>query len=418
MLELGQPLHAYRLDRLKGPIEVRFAAEGEPLTLLDRSTLELDADALVIADQSGAIGLAGIMGGASTAVDADTDAIFLESAFFSPTAIQGRARRYGMHTDAAIRFERGVDPSGQERAIERATTLLISIAGGTPGPIVIAEDESTVPQREPVTLRLNRIQALLGIDLSSDDVRRLLGRLGMELEDTAGGWRVTPPSYRFDIAIEEDLIEEVGRMIGYDNIPVRPGLSTVRLGTATESRIESDMLRDFFVARGYAEHISYGFTEKEAQARLTGSADAVPLANPISQELNVLRSTLWPGLLRSAQSNASRQLARIRLFEVGTVFRADGDRVAESTRIAGLVTGPRRPAHWEGESPDADFFDLKADVEGMLSHWRETDAFAMQVESHPALNPSRTAAIYRRENRIGWLGELHPARQSELDIRH
>jgi phenylalanyl-tRNA synthetase beta chain len=417
MLELGQPLHAYRLDRLKGPIEVRFAAQGEPLTLLDRSTLELDADALVIADRSGAIGLAGIMGGASTAVDADTDAIFLESAFFSPTAIQGRARRYGMHTDAAIRFERGVDPSGQERAVERATALLMSIAGGTPGPIVVAEDETTVPHREPLTLRLNRIQALLGIDLSSDEIRRLLGRLGMELEDLAEGWRVTPPSYRFDIAIEEDLIEEIGRMVGYDNIPIKSGQSAVQLGTASENRVESEMLRDFFVARGYAEHVSYGFTERAAQARLTGSDDAVPLANPISQELNVLRSTLWPGLLRSAQLNSSRQLTRFRLFEVGTVFKADGDRVAESTCIAGLVTGPRRPAHWEGESPDVDFFDLKADVEGMLSHWRETDAFNMQVESHPSLNPSRTAAIYRREKRIGWLGELHPALQNDLDLK-
>jgi phenylalanyl-tRNA synthetase beta chain len=177
------------------------------------------------------------------------------------------------------------------------------------------------------------------------------------------------------------------------------------------------MLRDFFVARGYAEHVSYGFTERAAQARLTGSDDAVPLANPISQELNVLRSTLWPGLLRSAQLNSSRQLTRFRLFEVGTVFKADGDRVAESTCIAGLVTGPRRPAHWEGESPDVDFFDLKADVEGMLSHWRETDAFNMQVESHPSLNPSRTAAIYRREKRIGWLGELHPALQNDLDLK-
>lgn len=416
MLEFGQPLHAYRLDKLNGPIEVRFANPGEPLTLLDRSTLELDADALVIADRSGAIGLAGIMGGATTAVDADTSAIFLESAYFSPTAIQGRARRYGMHTDAAIRFERGVDPSGQERAVERATALLLSIAGGTPGPIVIAEDETTVPQREPVMLRPERISALLGIDLSGDEIRRLLGRLGMELEDSADGWRVTPPSYRFDIAIEEDLVEEVGRMIGYDNIPVSPGQSSVQLGMASENRVDSEVLRDFWVARGYAEHISYGFTERAAQARLTGSDDAVPLANPISQELNVLRSTLWAGLLRSAQLNSSRQLARFRLFEVGTVFQAAGDRVAESTHIAGLVAGSRRPVHWEGESPDVDFFDLKADVEGMLSHWRAVDAFNMQVESHPALNPSRSAAIYDRQRRIGWLGELHPALQTDLDL--
>jgi phenylalanyl-tRNA synthetase beta chain len=417
MLELGQPLHAYRLDKLRGPIQVRLAIEGEALTLLDQSTLKLDADTLVIADRSGAIGLAGIMGGAATAVDADTDAIFLESAFFSPTAIQGRARRYGIHTDAATRFERGVDPSGQERAVERASALLVAIAGGEPGPIVIAEDESTLPQRAAVLLRPDRIASLLGADLSGDRIRELLGRLGMEIEDADGGWHVTPPSYRFDIAIEEDLIEEVGRMIGYDNIPTSPGQATVHLGRDSESRIDLERLRDFLVARGYAEQISYGFTESAAQARITGADNAVRLANPISRELDVMRTTLWPGMLRTARLNWSRQLARYRLFEAGTVFQADGDGVAESTCIAGLVTGSRQPVSWEGVSPDVDFFDLKADVEGLLSHFREAEAFIMKPESHPALNPSRTAAIYQQEKRIGWLGELHPALLAGFDLK-
>jgi phenylalanyl-tRNA synthetase beta chain len=418
MLELGQPLHAYRLDKLQAPIQVRFASDKEPLTLLDQSTLELTTDSLVIADRSGAIGLAGIMGGAATAVDADTDAIFLESAYFAPKAIQGRARHYGMHTDAAIRFERGVDPSGQERAIERATALLVEIAGGEPGPIVVAEDEATVPNRAPVVLREQRIAALLGVDLTGDQIRQLLGRLGMEIDAANDGWRITPPSYRFDISIEEDLIEEVGRMIGYDNIPSSPGESTVHLGRASETRIEADSLRDFLVARGYSEQVSYGFTERATQARITGSDRAVALANPISQELDVMRSTLWPGLLRTARLNSSRQLARFRLFEVGTVFAPAADGVDETTRIAGLVTGSREPPHWEGATPKADFFDVKGDVMALLSFWREREIFTLKTETHTALNPSRAAALYHRAQRIGWIGELHPALQTEFDFKH
>jgi phenylalanyl-tRNA synthetase beta chain len=417
MLELGQPLHAYRLDRLDGPIEVRLARPKEPLTLLDQSTLELDADTLVIADQSGAIGLAGIMGGASTAVDASTNAIFLESAFFSPMAIQGRARRYGLHTDASIRFERGVDPSGQERAVERATALLLAISGGKAGPIVIAEDETTVPQRAAVRLRRERIASLLGIELAADAIKQYLESLGMELEAVDDGWQVTPPSFRFDIEIEEDLIEEVGRMVGYDQMPVTPGKSAVHLGRDSESVIDADSLKDFMVARGYTEQISFGFTEKRAQTRITGNDAAVALANPISQDLNVLRASLWPGLLRSARINLSHQQTRFRLFEVGTVFEAAGDQVAESTAIAALVTGSRLPAHWEGATPEADFFDLKGDVEALLAHWRGNDIFDLKVESHPALNPSRAAAIYYHDQRIGWLGELHPALQSEQELK-
>jgi len=417
MLELGQPLHAYRLDKLNGPIEVRLATSGESLTLLDETELELQADTLVIADASGAIGLAGIMGGASTAVDAQTEAIFLESAFFSPQAIQGRARRHGLHTDASVRFERGVDPSGQERAIERATSILLQIAGGAAGPIIVAEDESKLPERSAVLLREKRISLLLGIAVPSDQVERLFGRLGMELEADAEGWLVTPPSYRFDIAIEEDLIEELGRMIGYDNLPIIPGRSDVHLGQASESVIAEDQLRDFLVARGYAETISFGFTDAQAQARITGVDSAVPLANPISQDLDVMRSTLWPGLLRAARLNFSHQAARYRLFELGTVFQPDGESVVERTSIAGLMTGSRQPVHWEAETPAVDFFDLKGDVEALLSHWRGTEVFELKLESHPALNPSRSAAIYHRDKRIGWLGELHPALQAEQDLK-
>lgn len=418
MLELGQPLHAYRLDRLSGAIQVRFATAAEPLTLLDGTELELGEDALVIADDSGAIGLAGIMGGASTAVNASTDAIFLESAFFSPNAIQGRARRFGLHTDASIRFERGVDPSGQERAIERATSLLLDIAGGKAGPLVVAEDEAQLPERKPVQLRAERVATLLGIEIDATEVESALGRLGMELKAEPGGWSVTPPSYRFDITIEEDLVEELGRMIGYDRIPATPAVAATHLGEAGEAIVALDVLADFLAARGYMETVTYGFTESKAQARIMGSEAAARLANPISQDFDVLRSTLWPGLLRSARLNAARQQARCRLFEIGTAFEPHGDAVRESTRIAGLLTGPRRPAHWEGAATDSDFFDLKGDVEAMLSHWRNADAFEFRAESHVALNPTRTAAIYCRDRRVGWIGELHPSLQAEYDLKH
>ena len=417
MLELGQPLHAYRLDGLEGAIRVRLASAGEALTLLDGTALALDDDMLVIADDSGAIGLAGIMGGASTAVDATTDAVFLESAFFAPKAIQGRARRVGLHTDASVRFERGIDPSGQERAVERATALLVEIAGGKAGPIVVAEDEAALPALVPVSLRASRISALLGIEVDGAEIETLLGRLGMQVAATDGGWDVTPPSYRFDIAIEEDLIEELGRMIGYDRIPVTPERPVVHLGRAAEGVVGTDTLTDLLVARGYTETVSYGFTESGGQARITGSGVAVRLANPISQDLDVMRATLWPGLLRSARLNASRQQTRCRLFEAGTAFEPGRDGVRESARIAGLVTGPRHPAHWEGAAPDADFFDAKSDVEAVLSHWRGGDGFHFRIESHAALNPSRSAAIYRGDRRVGWIGELHPALQAEHDFK-
>jgi len=417
MLEVGQPLHAYRLDRLDGAIEVRFAKSGEALTLLDGTELELDADMLAIADRSGAIGLAGIMGGQSTAVDAGTGAIFLESAFFAPDAIRGRARRLGLHTDASLRFERGVDPSGQERAVERATALLIAIAGGEAGPIVVAEDEAAVPRREPIALDVGRVARRLGVDLGAAEVEAALERLGMEVEAGAAGFEVTAPSYRFDIAIEADLIEELGRVIGYDRIPVTPGTALVRLGLAPERAVSAESLSDLLVARGYTEIVSYGFTESRAQAGLTGTGAAVRLANPISRDLDVMRSSLWPGLLRSARLNQSRQLARCRLFEIGTVFAADGEAVAESTCIAGLVTGARQPAHWEGAAPAADFFDLKGDVEALLATWRSKDAFRFAPEAHAALTPSRSARILRNDEGIGWLGELHPRLQREHDLK-
>jgi len=417
MLEYGQPLHAYRLDRLTGAIDVRLGRAGETLTLLDEQVVELDEDTLVIADGSGAIGLAGIMGGLSTAVDAATEEIFLESAFFSQAAIQGRARRYGLHTDASVRFERGVDPYGQERAVERATALLLGIAGGTPGPVLVAEDEASLPERPVIALRAARVRSLLGTDVPDAEIAALLERLGMCIEPDDDGWRVTPPSYRFDIAIEEDLIEEAGRMIGYDQIPVVPGSAEVRLGRDPETLVSTDGLSDLLVARGYSEIVSYGFTDAGIQAGILGGDGAVRLANPISRDLSVLRESLWPGLLLTARHNLSHQIDRCRLFECGTVFSADGDKVIEHPSLAALITGLRRPVHWEGETPPADFFDLKGDLEAVLASWNGQVTFEFRAERHAALRPSAAARIYRDGIAIGWLGELHPALQKRLDLR-
>lgn len=417
MLELGQPLHAYRLDKLSGAIQVRYAQAGESLTLLDESVHALDTETLVIADDSGAIGMAGIMGGLSTSVDADTDSIFFESAFFSQRALQGRARRYGLHTDASVRFERGVDPAGQERAIERATALLLEISGGKAGPLLVAEDEQALPVRHPVALRHARVRQVLGIDIAAAEIERIMSLLGMQLEASDSGWQVTPPAYRFDIAIEADLIEEIGRTVGYDQIPVQAGQAAVRLGSVPERRVGVDAIADLLVARGYAETVSYGFTEEKYQQQLTGTDEPVRLANPLSQDLGVMRESLWPGLIRAARHNLSHQAARCRFFETGTVFNAAGAAVDERQHVAGLVTGSRFPVHWDQQSAATDFYDLKADVEALLSLWRRDGSIEFKAATHPALAPSRSAMIVYANEPIGWIGELHPAHQSSLGLK-
>jgi phenylalanyl-tRNA synthetase beta chain len=317
-----------------------------------------------------------------------------------------------------VRFERGVDPSGQERAIERATQLLLDISGAQAGPLIVAEDPAAVPTREPVRLRPSHVDGRLGTAVPKARVEQILGWLGMAVESSGQDWLVTPPSYRFDISIEADLVEEIGRMVGYDRIPVVPGTSALRLGQSAEKDVSIDTLADLLVARGYVEVISYGFTKGDDQARILGRETAVRLANPISKDLDVLRGSLWPGLMRSARLNHSHQTARCRLFEAGTVFLDDAGELHERTCIAGLVTGLRHPVHWDGTSIASDFFDLKGDVEALLSLWRCGSELFYRPEQIPTFKPSRSAAIYRGESRVGWLGELHPALQSTYDFKN
>ena len=416
MLELGQPLHAYDLRKLDKGIKVRFANTGEALTLLDGRALELGPEVLVIADGRGAVGLAGIMGGQSTAVSDATTDVFLEAAFFAPNAVAGRARGYGMHTDASMRFERGVDPSAQQRGIERATELLLSICGGgQAGPLTVAERAADVPRRPAVALRRQRLDTLLGLAVPAAQVSDLLTRLGMRVTARGDGWQITPPSFRFDITIEEDLVEEVGRMVGYDRIPATPALATERLGVATERSVPSDRLEDMLVARGYSEAISYSFIDAEFEAAVNPGSDPIALANPIASDMAVLRRSLWPGLLAAARLNLNHQRQRLKLFELGPQFAASGTGVEQTTVLAGVAVGGRGPEHWGGAAPEVDFFDVKGDVEALLQLTGRSNEFRFEAATHPALCPGRTARIVLGEQTVGWLGGLHPDLQPRLD---
>lgn len=417
MLELGQPLHAYDLRKLSGAIVVRSAEDGEALTLLDGKQVTLDPNTLVIADKSGAIGIAGIMGGASTAVDTTTQDIFLESAFFTPDAILGRARLYGLHTDASLRFERGVDPSGQERAIERATELLLEIVGGDPGPINVVESARHVPQAASIKLRHARIATLLGISLSEVEVELFLTRLGMHVERDGDDWQVTAPPFRFDIALEEDLIEELGRMLGYDKVPITAGAGPAALGSASESYVDDERLADALVARGYTEIITYGFTDPRYAEAINPGAEAVTLANPISSDLAVMRRSLWPGLLAVAQQNMSRQRSRLRLFEFGHCFDKRDDSINEIKVLAGLAAGARWPEHWALDDTEVDYYDVKADLEALLTMTGRRNELRFESGEHPALKPGQTARLFLGDTAVGWLGSVHPEVQRVFDLK-
>jgi phenylalanyl-tRNA synthetase beta chain len=415
MLELGQPMHAYDLKKLHGRVEARLARPGEKITLLDGREVTLAEDMLVIADAQAPVGLAGVMGGASSAVSESTDSVFLESAFFAPAAIVGRARRLGLHTDASLRFERGVDPAGQARAIERATQLLLAICGGEAGPVSDVSHGADLPARNPVALRRERLRDVLGVDVPAKRVGDIFERLEMKAETTPDGWRITPPAFRFDVAIEEDLIEEVGRMFGYDAIPATPGEAVERLGTASEKVIVAERVADLLAARGYAEAVTYSFVDAALDAVVSPGTAQIELANPIASDMAVLRQSLWPGLINAARLNVSHQRQRLRLFEIGPQFAADGEGVAQTTVVAGLALGTRAAEHWDGVGPEVDYFDVKGDVEAVLRLTGAVAEFRFEAAKHPALAPGRTARIVRDGRQVGWVGALHPELAKRID---
>jgi phenylalanyl-tRNA synthetase beta chain len=421
LLELGQPMHAYDLSKLRGGIIVRHARQGEPITLLDGRTAEAAEDVLLITDREGPVGAAGIMGGERTSVSPDTTDVFFEVAYFSPDAVRGRSRRWGLVTDAGQRYERGVDPAGQERAIERATALLISIAGGQPGPVVVTQAAEYLPRRAPVALRRSQLDRLLGTSVESARVTAALAGLQMQVKTTPSGWEVTPPSHRFDITIEADLIEEVARIVGFDSIPEEDARVAQQFRTLPEECAPDRALYETLTSRGYYEVITYAFVDPAQQKRLFPDREGFALSNPISADLSVMRVSLWPGLLKVALENQRRQQDRIRLFERGTRFETGGSGVREIDTLSGLAYGARLPEQWgvpkESRAP-VDFFDVKADVEALLVGTVGLDDVTFETGSISCLHPGRAARILHKGRAVGWLGELHPSLVQALDFTY
>lgn len=414
LMELGQPMHAFDLEKLNGGITVRLANEGEEVELLDGKKVKAGADTLLIADDKANLALAGIMGGDSSAVSDATQHIFFESAYFAPDAIAGRARRYGLHTDSSHRFERGVDPALQRNAIERATELLLQIAGGEAGPVIEETTTAYSIERDSIHLRRARIKRILGITLEDDEIQTILTRLGMIVEAVEGGWNVTAPSFRFDIAIESDLIEELIRIHGYNNIPrVMPVYAAV-MREKTEKQLAMQNLRQNLLDNGYFESVTYSFVDPEWCKVLAPNDQSIPLANPMSSEMSVMRTTLWAGMLKVLQHNLNRQQSRVRLFETGLRFIEQESGTLQQPMLAGVVTGGLLPEQWAADSREIDFYDVKGDVEAFLSLAGGKIEFVTEV--HPALHPGQSARIKKDGKSIGWLGALHPEAQKRLDL--
>ena len=416
MLETGQPMHAYDLDKLSGGIVVRLARNGERLKLLDGATVRLKPDNMVIADHRRAVGLAGIMGGEGTAISEMTTDIFFEAAFFSPQHMLGKARRLGMHTDASHRFERGVDPAGQVAAVELATRLLLDVAGGSPGKTCHAVAARALPKRHAILLERGEIPRILGARVPSAAVQRILKRLGMKVSPANGGWKVTPPAWRFDITGQHDLVEEVGRCNGFERILPRFPVSAARHGANPEAAVSMPRIRRALAARGYHEAINYSFVDPVLQQRLLESGPGVRLSNPLAENMSEMRQSLIPGLLGNLQRNLNRQEVRVRLFETGNVFERNGRKRREHPRIAALATGMAMPRHWGEPARQVDFFDLKGDLAALLELTGDAERFAFEASEHPVFHPGQSARILLGKREVGRLGRLHPLKQKLLDL--
>jgi phenylalanyl-tRNA synthetase beta chain len=416
LLELGQPMHAFDLSQLAEAIEVRMAEQGEKLALLDGQELSLNANTLVIADKKGALAVAGIMGGKASAVNESTQDIFLESAFFNPLAIAGRARNYGLHTDSSHRFERGVDYLLQVEAIERATALLLAIVGGDAGPLTHITNNN-LPEERRVRLRRARILSGLSLEMADTEVVDILQRLGLGLVNQDDeGWTFSVPSYRFDISIEADLLEELARVYGYNRLPTRSLAAPLDIEPHPEVKMGLPALRRQLIARGYQEAITYSFIEPKMSALFDPKVEPVALRNPISADMAVMRTSLMPGLVNVLRHNLNRQQDRVRLFESGLRFVPSADGLRQEAMFAGLIYGSRAPESWANIAEWVDFFDLKGDVESLIGLTGDASSFDFKVAEHPALHPGQTAAIYRNGILEGFMGALHPTLQQQLDL--
>jgi phenylalanyl-tRNA synthetase beta chain len=416
MLELGQPLHAFDNDKLQGDIVVRHARDGETLKLLDGSEAKLDQGFVLIADEKAALAVAGVMGGYDSRVTDATHNIFVESAHFAPAAIMGRARKLGMHTDASHRFERGVDPELPRRALERATELLLAISGGKAGPVLVAENPADLPKPATVTLRRSRLKRVLGVEVADAEVARIFTALGMQVETTAEGWRITAPSSRFDIELEEDLVEEVARIYGYDRIPTHTPDGALALATEPEARLNELSVREQLAARGYYEAVNLAFVSHALLEKWGLGEQLVPLANPLSADLAVMRPSLLPGLIEALSHNRARQQERVRLFELGRVFAA-GDPPVETPSLAIVASGNAHSEQWGQAARPLDFFDLKGDLDALIAWGGEPQRWSVHADGLPGwLHPGRGARVARDGQTVGYLGALHPQLAKTLDL--
>ena len=420
LLELGQPMHAFDLAKIDGEIVVRMGRD-EKLALLDDSEVVVDSDTLVIADNSKALAMAGIMGGDESAVADNTVDILFESAWFNPLAIAGKARNYGKHTDSSHRFERGVDAQLQVAAIERATALMLEICGGQAGPVMVEESTDHLPQPATITLRDARLAQQLGLSIDSAEVDEMLSRLGLtfvERDESGSTW--VAPSWRFDLEIEQDLIEEVARIYGYNNLPTSTPIMSLELQGEPEIKLGLDLFRRQLMAKGYQETITYSFVDPDLQKLIDPEIDPVALANPISADMAVMRTSLWAGLLSTAIYNLNRQQSRVRIFEAGQCFVPKGDKtvsgLSQKMSLAGLICGSRSATGWTASKEKVDFYDIKGDLEELLAHTGCSDQFSFTAAQHPALHPGQSAEMLRNGERAGWVGQLHPRLQAQLDI--
>jgi phenylalanyl-tRNA synthetase beta chain len=410
LLELGQPLHAFDLNKLNGDLEVRFARGGEKLKLLNEQTVDLQEDMLVIADGKGAVALAGVMGGADSAVDDATTDIFLESAFFAPSVIVGKSRRLGFGSDSSYRFERGVDFAATQIALDRATQLILDICGGQAG--AVTEVLGALPVRHPVKLRTSRVLRVLGIALAADEIAQILSRLGMAFQQQGDEFMVTPPSYRFDIAIEEDLIEEVARVHGYEKIQPVPIQARMSILPLVEAQRPLAKLRQSTVLRDYQETINYAFVEAAWERDLCGNVAPIALKNPIASQMSVMRSSLLGGLLGALRTNLARKQPRVRLFEIGGCFANEAGSYVQHERLAGLAYGAVQSEQWGAAARNVDFYDVKGDIEALFA----PRSLSFEAAVHSASHPGRSARILLDGEAIGWIGELHPQWQQQYDL--
>ena len=417
MLELGQPMHAFDLKQINGGIRVRMAEEGEKLVLLGGQEVSLRADTLVIADHSRALAIAGVMGGESSGVTAQTSDLFLEAAFFDTIALAGKARSYGLHTDSSHRFERGVDSQLTREAMERATGLLLEIVGGEAGPIIEVASQAHLPNIAPITLRSERIEQMLGMTMDAPEIERLLSALGLGVTaDGAMQWTINVPSHRFDISLEVDLIEELARLYGYNRLPVRYPQARLAPQRKAEAAVELPALRRLMVARGYQEAITYSFIDPKMFELFNPGVTPLMLANPISADMAAMRSSLWPGLVKALQHNLNRQQTRVRMFESGLRFVGQLEGLQQQAMLAGVICGSRLPESWSHGHEPVDFYDLKADVEALLACAGSADEFSFTTGEHPALHPGQTARIERDGRLVGFIGAMHPELANNLGI--